>query len=231
MGSNFIQFLSDALDTSVYLLLSGERMRRCRQRVSDLKNGTEREVGSLGALADAVAQALYEARKGGNASPVATCAQTIAALAGDIIRKQVEEVQAGLAKDISAVEAEEAAERLGCLKSLEALLRIHDPPEAIASFHLFHQAGKYVCKRATRTPYGIAWSLDSQDIAAPHPFSQIARVDRFFPQLEISAPRARRLDSARSCRKSNASPREAPRSLKMRLTPKGATIHLRSVAG
>jgi hypothetical protein len=187
LESNFIQFLSDSLDVSVHLLLSGERMKQCSERIDTLRAGAKRETQLLEGLGTAVARAVEGATKGDATSPTAHSGSLIAQSALEIVRKQIAEVETSLATSVAAVEAEEASERAGCLKSLETLLRAHDPPEATTTFHLIHQGGRYACRRMTSTPYGLEWALDI-DIAAPHPFSQIARIDKFVPQLEVTAP-------------------------------------------
>jgi hypothetical protein len=225
LESNFIQFLSDALDVSVHLLLAGERMRRCSGRIAELKEGAEREVRLLEGLGEAVAHVVQVAPKGDLASATATCATTIGQEVAGLVRKQIAEVQAALATTVAAVEAEDELERVGCLKELETLLRAHDPPEATTTFHLVHSAGRYLCKRTTRTPYGLE-SVMSVEIAAPHPFSQVARVDKFVPQLEVSAP-----EMGGWLRKEV---RNRPHRLEklqiteMTFTPDGATLRLRS---
>jgi hypothetical protein len=225
LESNFIQFLSDALDVSVHLLLSGERMRACSARISGLKDGAEREVRLLEALGASVAHVVQGAPKGDDASRTAVCAATIALHATEIVRKQVGEVQTALTASVAAVESEDALERTGCLKALETLLRTHDPPDATTTFYLVHQSGKYVCKRSTRTPYGLDWVLDIE-IAGPHPFSQVARIDKFFPQLEVSAP-----EIGGWLRKEVRNRTQRLEKLyitEMTLTPLGAVLRLRS---
>jgi hypothetical protein len=187
LESNFIQFLGDALDVSVHLLLSAERMKRCSERIHGLKAHAEHEIRLLEGLGASVTQVVEGTPKGDATSPTASCATAIVQHVADIVRKQGAEVQASLATNIAAVESEDAVERLGCLKSLESLLRAHDPPDATTTFHLVHQAGRYSCKRTTGTPYGLEWALDIE-IAAPHPLSQIAHVAKFVPQLEVTAP-------------------------------------------
>ena len=59
------------------------------------------------------------------------------------------------------------------------------PPEAATSFHLVRNGPAYTCRRLARTPYGIAWTF-ALDVAPPHPFAQVARVERFASQLEVS---------------------------------------------
>jgi hypothetical protein len=187
LESNFIQFLSDALDVSVHLLLAGERMKQCGERIAALQEGAERETRALEGLGESVKNVVAGVPKGDAASPTATCASAISEHVMELVRKQVAAVEAALVVSVATVDAEDGVERAGCVKALETLLATHDPPQSTTTFHLVNQAGKYVCKRSTRTTYGLEWVLDI-DIAAPHPFSQLVRVDKFVPQLEVSAP-------------------------------------------
>ena len=227
LESNFIQFLSDSLDVSVHLLLAAERMKRCSERIEGLRNGAAREVTLLEGLGSAVTGVVEEAPKGDPGSPTAHCATAIAQQALEIVRKQIAEVQAALATSVAAVEVEDGVERAGCLKSLETLLRAHDPPDATTTFHLVHQGGRYLCKRTTLTPYGLEWALDI-DIAAPHPFSQVARIDRFLPQLEVSAPEIG--GWLRKEVRNRTHRLEKLLLTEMTFTPRGATLRLRTSA-
>jgi hypothetical protein len=245
LESNFIQFLSDALDVSVRLLLSGERMRQCTERIAALRERAGQEVRQLEALGDSVKRALEAAKRdagGGDdkhtsngvahdatapeaASITATCAIAIADHAAEAVAKQIAEVQAALAASVAVVDEEDALERLGCLKSLGTLLGTHDPPESTTSFRLTQQAGRYLCKRITRTPYGLEWVLEI-DVDAPHPFSQVARVDKFLPQLEVSAPE---LGGWLRKEVRNRTHRlEKLYLVEMAFTPEGGALHLRS---
>jgi hypothetical protein len=227
LETNFIQFLCDAMDVSVSLLLSGERMARCSERSSQLRDAAAREMRLIEALETSVARALREVPRRDAASPVSFCAATIAEQTKEIVRAQVDAVRATLATGVAAVESEEALERLGCLRSLEALIRAHDPPEAVTSFHLVHRAGRYRCIRTTQTPYCLEWALEI-DVVAPHPFSQTARVDRVSPDLELSAP-----DLGGWLRKALGSRTVRLEKLlipEMTLSAKGGSLQLRSTA-
>jgi hypothetical protein len=209
----------------VSLLLAGERMARCSERISQLKDGAARETRLIEALETSVARALREVPRGDAASPTTLCAATIAEQTKEIVRMQVGAVQVALGTRIAALESEEALERLGCLRSLEALIRAHDPPEAVTSFHLIHRAGKYGCTRTTQTPYCLEWAL-AIEVAPPHPFSQTARVDRFSPELELSAPEL--AGWLRKASRSRTLRLEKLLITEMTLTAMGGTLHLRS---
>src|SRR5450631_2480402 len=88
LESNFIQFLGDALDVSVHLLLAGERMKQCSERIAALREGAERETRALEDLGESVKNVVDGAPKGDAASPAATCASAIAEHVTELVHKQ-----------------------------------------------------------------------------------------------------------------------------------------------
>ena len=189
LKSNFIQFLSEALDVSVHILQSATRIQLLRDRIVAAKGSSEAEVARLEALRVSVANAVERTSKGGAESPTSVCAKGILASVSDLVAKSVAQVAEALAAEVAAMNAEDAQEREACERALEGLVRLHDPPGTIATVRLVQEGAHYMATRKTQTAFGLECVMELE-IAAPHPFNQVARVDKFVPHLEIQAPEA-----------------------------------------
>ena len=182
LESNFIQFLSDAMDVSVHLLLSGERMRHCGERISALRDGAEQEIRLLEGLSESVKEVVEGAPKGDPASPTAVCAGTIALHVAELVQKQIAEVQAALAINVAAVEAEDGIERLGCLKSLETLLVTHDPPNRLPPSILSIRRGLTFANE----PHAPRMASNGCSMSKSPPLTRLARWREFMSSFRSS---------------------------------------------
>jgi hypothetical protein len=189
LKSNFIEFLGEALDFSVQILQSANRLQILAKRIGATKDDVDAEITRLEALQASVAVAMERTPKGAADSPAATCAIAILASATELGQKAAAAAKAKLAVDVAALEAQDGQERDGCERALEALLRLHDPPEATTTVQLVQRGAHYAATRAVETPFGLEYVMELE-IASPHPFSQVARIDRFVSPLEIQAPEA-----------------------------------------
>src|SRR5579859_6135363 len=77
LQSDFLSFLSDALDFSVSVLLADERIKRGLHEAVRLRRAADEEVNRLEALAATVKASLEKAPKGKLESPTARYATTI----------------------------------------------------------------------------------------------------------------------------------------------------------
>jgi hypothetical protein len=189
LKSNFIQFLSEALDVSVHILQSATRIQLLGRRIHAAKESAEAEVARLEALRPSVADAVEKTPKGGAESPASACAKGILASVSELVEKSAAHVAETLAAEVAAMNAEDAQEREACERALEGLVRLHDPPGTIATVRLVQEGARYAATRTTQSAFGLECVMELE-IAAPHPFSQVARVDKFVPHLEIQAPEA-----------------------------------------
>jgi len=189
LKSNFIQFLGEALDFSVHILQSATHIQLLGKRMVAAKEDADAEVTRLEALRVSVAAALERTPKGAPESPTSACAKGMLASASELVARSAAQVAATLAANIAAMKAQDAQERQACERALEELVRLHDPPGTIATVHLVQEGAHYAATRRTQTSFGLACVMELE-IAAPHPFGQVARVDKFVPHLEIQAPEA-----------------------------------------
>ena len=74
LKSNFIEFLGEALDFSVQILQSANRLQILAKRIGATKDDVDAEITRLEALHASVAVAMERTPKGAADSPTATCA-------------------------------------------------------------------------------------------------------------------------------------------------------------
>jgi hypothetical protein len=189
LKSNFIQFLGEAIDFSVNALQAAAQLDLLRKRILATKENAEAETTRLEAIGVSVAAAIERTPKGALESPTATCAKAVLVSVTELVEKSALLTAATLATDVAALQVQETEQREACERALEGLLRAHDPPGTTATVHLLagEDGEHYAATRRTQTPFGLECVMELE-IAAPHALSQVARVDKFVPHLEIQAP-------------------------------------------
>jgi hypothetical protein len=187
--SNFLEFLRDSLDFSVYVLGADQRIRGTERRKDDLQRRTEIELHQLDVLKRATLAAIESTPKGAPDSPVAECATRMASACEESVRSAGAGVREKIAEEISQAEAEEASEREGCVKALLTLLAAHTPPEASAVLRLrSRETGAYEALGEGAWPgIGLTW-ISELGIPDGHAFRQLLRVEDLHRDLEIGAP-------------------------------------------
>jgi hypothetical protein len=189
LKSNFIQFLGEAIDFSVQVLQAAAQLEQLRKRILATKENADAETTRLEAIRVSVSAAIERTPKGAPESPTATCAKAVLASVAELVEKSALVTAATLAADVAALQAQETQQREASERALEGLLRAHDPPGTTATVHLVapEEGEHYAATRRTHTPFGLECVMELE-IAAPHPLSQVTRVDKFVPHLEIQAP-------------------------------------------
>jgi hypothetical protein len=187
--SNFLEFLRDSLDFSVYVLGADQRIRGTERRKDDLQRRTDVELNQLDGLKRATLAAIESTPKGAPDSPAAECATRMASACEDSVRSAGAVVREKLAQEISQADAEEGTEREGCVKALLTLLAAHTPPEVSSGLRLrSRDTGAYQANVEGEWPgVGLIWVAE---LAIPdgHDFRQLLRVENLQRDLEISAP-------------------------------------------
>jgi hypothetical protein len=188
LKSNFLEFLRDAIDFSVFALQADDRIRRGREHMEALRQEAAAENERLRVFVGSVSRAIAEAPVGEADKPTAACAAQLASRCEEGLQAFLQAVQAKLDSDIGAAEAKEAAERAACVRALEALLLPHEPPDATSIVELaLDPAGVYAAAGRGEAGFGLAWRFDLA-VPAAHFWSTPVRVERLAPQLEIRAP-------------------------------------------
>lgn len=188
LKSNFLEFLRDAIDFSVFVLQADARMKEGRVRIRALGEQSDAESARLERFVTSVSRAVHEGDKGEPGSPTALCGERLASLIVDAHRVSVDGIRHDLSEAIARIEAEEAAGRDACVKALGELLAPHDPPDASTVLRLgLLDSGRYDATLEGKAEPALAWTLEVS-VPDSHAWSSPMRVERLLPHLEIRAP-------------------------------------------
>lgn len=190
LKSNVLEFFRDALDCSVVLLQADEKIDQCRAHIKALSEAADAELARLETFVGAVERTIREASAGVPESPTLQCASRLTASSAATKEVVAGGIREKLAREIAAVEAEEAATRKNCTAALATLLLGQPPPDASTVTRLTLGAAQpptYQAVLTGRAAFGLAWAFDLA-IPEANVWSSAARVDRIAPQLEIRAP-------------------------------------------
>jgi hypothetical protein len=188
LESNFIDFLGDCLDFSAQLLASTESMRRERDNGDALRQAAGADTRRLEGLALVVSSAVKNVSIGHEDDRTANCGAAIVRSASELVKVEIEQVDAALKGELAKLDAIALAERQSCVKALETLLLRHDFPHTRRSVSLtVKSGGSYAARLRIATPFGIAATLDLE-VPASHLFGHPLRLDRVVERLEVQAP-------------------------------------------
>src|SRR5215213_8430858 len=137
---NFIEFLQDALDCSVQMLLADGRLVERRTGLRAREAAAADEIAGIQKLDSAVADALKNLGPGGPESQ-ARCVGAILGSVENLVRTEVANVRSAVAGEAAQLEAQAAEERDACFKALQQLLTRHDLPQSVLTAHLAMVAG------------------------------------------------------------------------------------------
>ncbi|MCC6994453.1 MAG: hypothetical protein IT370_07480 [Deltaproteobacteria bacterium] len=187
LESNFIDFLRLALDFSVHVVLSDQRILAGRERRAVRERATAVEVERLEALGETVQRVVGTSSDGGAESPTTRCAAVIARAAAEAVRAELAAVRGVLTSAIADLEADALRERDGCVSALEKLLLRHDLPGTESSVHVGLEGGQsYGARMRGKTSFGLT-TLLQLDIPASSLFSHDLKVERIM-ELEVHTP-------------------------------------------
>jgi hypothetical protein len=185
---NFIEFLRDALDCSVQLLLADGRMTEGRGAGRAREAEADKSIDSVQQLAAAVAVTFKTLASASPDSPRGRCMAAILDSVDSLVKAEVANVRTGLAGAISQLEAQAARERQACTEALQTLLLKHDLPESAISQQLAVVGGtRYSGRVQMVTPFGFEAMLELE-IPSDSLFAQMVRVERVVDRLEVQAP-------------------------------------------
>jgi len=188
LEGNYIEFLRDAVEFCVQVLLSDQRIAQGKAQTRSLEHATVAEVERLQKLGPLVTKAFEGTPMGAGDSPTARCAAAISKSASDLVRAEAIRMRDALDAEIAKRDAFAAQEREGCVKALEALVVKHDLPGAVSDVHISLVAGgRYGGRARMKTAFGLEAILDL-DIPANNLFDHVVRVDRLAEKLDIQAP-------------------------------------------
>jgi hypothetical protein len=188
LKSNFLEFLRDAIDFSVFVLQADARMKQGRVQIRVLGEESDAESGRLERFIASVSRAVHTGEKGADDSPTAHCASRLASLIIDAHRSSLDGIRQTLSDAIARIEAEEAASRVACVDALGNLLAPHEPPDATTILRLgLLDSGRYDATLEGKSEPALAWTLEVS-IPDGHAWSAPMRIERLAPHFEIRAP-------------------------------------------
>ncbi len=188
LTSNFLEFLRDSLDFSVFALNVDEELAGIREREKTLTHAADTEIARLEALGSDVAAAVDQADKGAAESETTRCAAQLGAASAELIAQAIAAVRERLEGQRGLIAAEEAAQRDACFRALESLLLPHSPPQSSVSLRIERGArGGYSASRQGQTPFGLAWRVDLA-VPAGHAFADDTPMEKLAPHVEVHAP-------------------------------------------
>ncbi len=187
LSINYIEYLKDALDVSVAMLLSHQRLaqwresRRERQATAD--SDTE-QLRALGAGMEEAITHLTEDVKETSAPGRAAAAmrQTFEAA----IRKEIAVVDSGLQDDLKRIGDHIVQEGKTCYAALQTFLLKNDLPQAERRIHISASEKAYSASRSA-SAVGMDWTV-TLTVPPENMFSKTLRINDITQSLEISAP-------------------------------------------
>jgi hypothetical protein len=188
LEGNYIEFLRDAVEFCVQLLLSDQRVVQGKAQTRSLEHATVAEVERLQKLAPLVTKAFEGTPLGATDSPTARTAGAISKAAHELVRAESIRMRDALDSEIAKRDADAAQERESAVKALEVLVVKHELPGSLADLDVVLAAGgRYGARARTKTAFGLETLLDLE-VPANHLFEKVVRVDRLAEKLDVQAP-------------------------------------------
>ena len=185
---NFIEFLRDAVECCVQVLLADQRIAEGVALTRALETATAAEIARLQKAGALVPKALEGTSIGEPASATARCVAEIVRAAADIVRAAAEAESANLQAAINRRDAEAAVERGVFAKAIETLLIKHDLPEMTSDTNIALVGGtRYACRLHLRTPFGLDAAMELE-VPSGHLLERVVRVDRLAERLDVQVP-------------------------------------------
>jgi hypothetical protein len=186
---NFIEFLRDAVDCCVQVLLADQRIAEGKARTRALDQATAAETVKLQKVGTLVPKAFEGVPFGEPETAAARCVGAIVRTAADLVRAATAEVRSARDAEVTKCDAEAAREREACVKALEGLLIKHDLPDMTSDVHvaLVGSGARYVSRARVTTRFGLD-AVVELEVPAGHLFERVVRVDRLAERLDVQVP-------------------------------------------
>ncbi|HMF43899.1 MAG TPA: hypothetical protein VKQ32_24670 [Polyangia bacterium] len=185
---NYIEFLRDAVEFCVQVMLADQRITQGKAHTRTLDHATAAEFERLQKLGGIVSKAFEGNPLGPPDSATARCAAAILRSASDLVRQEAVAMRTALDAEVAKRDAQAAQERDGIAKALEALLVKHKLPDTVMDVHLVIAGGtRYAGRARMKTGFGLDAVMD-MDVPSGNLFERIVRVDRLMERLEVLAP-------------------------------------------
>ena len=186
---NYIEFLRDAVEFCVQVLLADQRVAQGRTQTRTLEHATVAEVERLQKLGPLVAKAFEGTPLGAADSATARCAAAIARSANDLVRAEaITDAGRPGCRDRQARRAGGAGARRHASRRSRRCVVKHDLPDTAVDVHLAITGGvRYAGRARVKTGFGLDAVFDLE-VPAGNLFERVVRVDRLVERLDIQAP-------------------------------------------
>ncbi len=184
---NFIEFLKDAIDFSVQVLVADRHMREGSERGVELNRAAKSEEERLESLRSTVATAVENALIGDAGSATARCAEALLRSSTELVHGEIERVRSRLVVELGHLDDAAARERSSCMQALSTLLLRHDLPDWTVELGLEWRGARYLGLLRAKAPLGLEAAIDL-DIGPNHLAAHIVRLDKLVERLEVQAP-------------------------------------------
>jgi len=185
---NYIDFLRDAVEFCVQVMLADQRITQGKAQARTLDHATAAEFERLQKLGGVVSKAFEGTPLGPPDSATARCAAAILKSASDLVRQEAVAMRTALDVEVAKREGQATQEREGISKALEALLVKHKLPDTVMEVHLTVTGGtRYAGRARMKTGFGLDAVLDL-DVPGGNLFDRVVRVDRLMERLDVLAP-------------------------------------------
>lgn len=183
-GAEILDLLQAALDLSVRLLQADVALADRRAQAAELEAravADERDVEALGAV---VSDALDDAPP---KEAALHAKEAIGRAAESIVAAERERIRVAFRLELERIAGESAAERLACVRALEAVALTHEIFETTSELWLRQIEGRYEAKQVVRTAFGLELEL-LLDVTPSHLFAHVLRVEKLVERLDVQAP-------------------------------------------
>jgi hypothetical protein len=188
LETNYIEFLRDALDFAVEILVSDYRVQALQESCEEHTRSAEAELQQLRLLSEKVNQLLADPIAGPT-SAASRCAGQIRQGADDAIMRVAGQIKQALSDKLAQVASQVQRERSSPLRAIEMLLRHRDLPDSSSHVEvaLSPTRSVYAAQVRGRADIGLEW-VQSLEIPSSHLFAQVVKVERLSPNLEVKLP-------------------------------------------
>jgi hypothetical protein len=189
LTSNVLEYLRDALDFNVYALGADERIKAGRAEMRALQERANVDIEELETFGRTIADAIHAAPKRTADSAAVGCAERLQVARSEIVDSFVGAVRQRLHAEMAHAEAQEAAERDGCVRALMALLVANEPPNSsdVVRRVRLADAGYQGEIQGCCEPLHLRWHFEL-GFPEGHLLSKTAHVDDVLAGFEVHAP-------------------------------------------
>ena len=185
---NYIEFLRDAMDLMVAVLIADHNSKTTREKASTSRGSAEKELESLHGFSNKVTKFLEEAATTAAVTgPTGRCAQTIRTASTEAIRSTANQIKTNLTNELARLESQMKVDRTGCTKAIETFILNHDLPGSVHRLEFRLDGDQYRARLSGSSKEALSWVVDLE-VPSDNIFANAVRVDRLVDALEVKVP-------------------------------------------